>query len=106
MGTLLPALPVHPVFHEHQHQQQEGQALHSTLLTRYGAKKEVGCLFCVGEGEGGRKVDEVKGVCDETIVGYVTVWRQQTVKYSGPDKQTTVRGEREGVYLVRYILLC
>ena len=29
------ALPVRPAYHEHQHQQQEGQVLHSTRLTRY-----------------------------------------------------------------------
>lgn len=38
LGTSVPALPVHPVYHEHQHQQQEGQVLHSGLLTRYGLR--------------------------------------------------------------------
>lgn len=46
VGTLMSPLLVRSVFHEHQHQQQEGQVLHSTLLTGYGTEKQVGVCLC------------------------------------------------------------
>lgn len=60
-GTCLSALPACPVFHEHQHQQQEGQVWHSDLLTKYGTEK------CLCWSTGWQEVDKVRCLYDETI---------------------------------------